>query len=150
MESSSTKENDDQEFYPECLKTKWSEFIDSFLKLEVHNFSNHSKIWLFCEGMTGIPGSQCMKRYSYLTGKKSKKKSFTETEDAKILELFEKYGVKWSKIAKELKTRTRKQVRERYLNFLSNKVEKRPFTKEEDEKIREYYLKYGNKWAFIS
>lgn len=132
-------------------KRKWSELMDNVILYILNNFKNNVNIWLLCERLTSIPAEECRERYLLLTnGPVHKRIPFSEEEDSKILELHSKYGSNWSKIAKELKTRTRKQIRERYLNILDTKNYKGPFTEEEDLKIFQLYNKYGNKWAFIS
>lgn len=81
---------------------------------------------------------------------KKRKVPFTLSEDLRIRELYKILGPCWAQIAEILKTRTRKQIRERYLNVLDENTNRDPFTEEEDLKIYDLYVKYGNKWAFIS
>jgi len=71
-------------------------------------------------------------------------------EDAKLLKLVEKYGQKWTEIGRKIGGRTCKQVRDRYLNNLRPNINNSPFTKEEDEKLVELYLKLGTKWKQIA
>lgn len=109
-------------------------------------------MWESCAEAMGKSAEECRIRYiSLMTSKtKVRRKPFREWEDAKILELHQKYGPKWAKIAKELKTRTRKQIRERYLNLLDSNTSKKRFNKEEDLTIFKLYSQFGNQWAFIS
>jgi hypothetical protein len=79
------------------------------------------------------------------------KGSWTEEEDKKLVELVKKYGAKrWSFIASHLKGRIGKQCRERYLNHLDPKINKKAWTPHEDSVIVEMHSKHGNQWAKIS
>jgi hypothetical protein len=79
------------------------------------------------------------------------KGSWTEEEDKKLVDLVKKYGAKrWSFIASHLKGRIGKQCRERYLNHLDPKINKKAWTNHEDSVIVEMHSKHGNQWAKIS
>jgi hypothetical protein len=95
-----------------------------------------------------------MKHYAY----KSKSR-FTEEEDMKIIKCIEimkvtTFEIKWKKIASQLESRTSKQVREHYLNFLSPDVNKNPLTKAELNLLTQIVANYGNSskipWKKIS
>jgi hypothetical protein len=47
--------------------------------------------------------------------------------------LVTKYGKKWTQIAEIMKTRTHRQIRERYLNYLDPKIQKEEWTCEEED-----------------
>ncbi|KAL9644251.1 hypothetical protein ABK040_005712 [Willaertia magna] len=79
------------------------------------------------------------------------KGSWTEEEDKKLLDLVQNHGAKrWSFIAQGLPGRVGKQCRERYLNHLDPKINKKAWTEEEDAVIVEMHEKHGNQWAKIS
>jgi len=71
-------------------------------------------------------------------------------EDNHIMELFKQKGKNWSEIAKIVKTRNGKQIRDRYLNYLDPKIKRDKFSKEDDELILGYYVKFGPKWSLIA
>lgn len=82
---------------------------------------------------------------------KLKKKAYTAEEDAKIVEYVKLYGDKnWSKIAELIPGRNRKQLRDHYINFLKNKLNKRGFTEKEDDIIFTMVTKYGHAWKKIA
>ncbi|KRH92302.1 putative Homeodomain-related, SANT domain, DNA binding, Myb transcription factor protein, partial [Pseudoloma neurophilia] len=56
----------------------------------------------------------------------------------------------WSLIAKLMKTRIGKQCRERWHNHLHPSINKKPFSEEEDKKIKQLHNLLGNKWSEIS
>lgn len=79
------------------------------------------------------------------------KGSWSEQEDEKLLQLVKKHGPKrWSFIASHLEGRVGKQCRERYLNHLDPRINKKAWTEEEDKIIIELHEKHGNQWAKIS
>lgn len=128
---------------------QWSDFMDRFLQYMLKTYSE-DKVWMMFEKLTKIPADEAKRRNEYLTTGLAKRIPFSEAEDAKILELYKAHGPKWSTIAKKLKTRTRKQIRERFLNILDENHSKSPFTLEEDLRLFSLFKKHGNKWAYIS
>ena len=60
------------------------------------------------------------------------------------------YGRNWAYFGTILHGRTGKQIRERYLNKLDPKINRKRFTQEDDQKIVELYLEKGPKWKEIS
>ncbi|KAG0259226.1 hypothetical protein BG011_002781 [Mortierella polycephala] len=65
-----------------------------------------------------------------------------------MAETRDEYGPeKWKSIAFKIRTRTGKQCRERWHNHLDPKIDKSPFTSEEDRQILELYKRIGPKWA---
>src|SRR5689334_20519306 len=68
---------------------------------------------------------------SQVTTLKRKKAQFSKNEDAKIIELVQKHGKKWKIVAQELGTKTAKQIRERYVNNLSNENKMEKFSLDE-------------------
>jgi hypothetical protein len=67
--------------------------------------------------------------------KNSSKLKFTGEEDQTIIELVSQFGNQWSLMSKEMKTRSARQIRERYLNYLDPKRIHGNWTKEEDQKL---------------
>ena len=78
-------------------------------------------------------------------------KKFTSEEDERLKNLVKLYGEgAWSQIAENMKDRNRKQVRERYINFLKKERVVTEFTPEEDALIIQQVQKQGRKWCLIS
>ena len=100
------------------------------------NFTNKSSI-------------QCSSRYLKIQPG-IKRGHWLQEEDNSILEHFNNFGSNWAKIAKLVGNRTSKQVRDRYVNYLDNSINKDKFTLREDVIIRKNYIKYGPKWAKIA
>ncbi len=76
---------------------------------------------------------------------------FTKEEDERIVGLVRKYGEgSWSQIAVEMGGRNRKQIRERYVNFLKKERSPAEFSSEEDALILTYVQEKGRKWSAIS
>eukprot|EP00826_Nyctotherus_ovalis_P035753 TRINITY_DN3097_c0_g2_i5.p1 TRINITY_DN3097_c0_g2~~TRINITY_DN3097_c0_g2_i5.p1 ORF type:complete len:276 (-),score=84.29 TRINITY_DN3097_c0_g2_i5:155-982(-) len=92
------------------------------------------------------------KEDSELTSAKEKRnRKFTREEDDKLKALVKIYGEgAWSRIADEMGGRNRKQVRERYVNFLKKERVVSEFTPEEDALILQFVQVNGRKWSSIA
>ncbi|KAG2557292.1 transcription factor CSA-like [Panicum virgatum] len=72
-------------------------------------------------------------------------------EDEKLRQLVEKYGPQnWNSIAEKLEGRSGKSCRLRWFNQLDPRINKRPFTEEEEERLLNAHRTHGNKWALIA
>ena len=89
-------------------------------------------------------------RKARLAGPSSKKVKFTKAEDAKLTLLVQQYSTKdWKKIAEHLPTRTARQCRERWTNYVNPSLSKSPWTKAEDMLLIEKHNEFGNHWKII-
>lgn len=79
------------------------------------------------------------------------KTKFTPYEDHIILMHVQQNGSadNWPAVAKLLPDRTPRQIRERYVNYLSPKVNRTPFTPEEDELLLKLVSEHGTSWSKI-
>lgn len=72
-------------------------------------------------------------------------------EDEKLKELVTLYGPQnWNLIAEKLDGRSGKSCRLRWFNQLDPRINRRPFTDEEEERLLAAHHMYGNKWAMIA
>ncbi|URE13714.1 Myb-like DNA-binding domain [Musa troglodytarum] len=72
-------------------------------------------------------------------------------EDSRLKELVELYGPQnWNLIAEKLEGRSGKSCRLRWFNQLDPRINRRPFTEEEEEKLMTAHRLFGNKWAMIA
>ncbi|KAG1328140.1 transcription factor MYB54-like [Cocos nucifera] len=72
-------------------------------------------------------------------------------EDEKLRRLVEEYGPQnWNLIAEKLQGRSGKSCRLRWFNQLDPRINKRPFTEEEEERLLAAHRVHGNKWALIA
>lgn len=72
-------------------------------------------------------------------------------EDTKLKELVAVYGPQnWNLIAEKLEGRSGKSCRLRWFNQLDPKINRSPFTEEEEERLMAAHRLYGNKWAMIA
>jgi hypothetical protein len=72
---------------------------------------------------------------------------FTPEEDLILTQLVEKHGCNWNLIAKQLKGRNKRQVKDRWKTFLSPSLVIAPFTPEEDQLLEELINEMGTKWV---
>ncbi|XP_009360693.1 transcription factor MYB63-like [Pyrus x bretschneideri] len=72
-------------------------------------------------------------------------------EDEKLRQLVEQYGAQnWNSIAEKLQGRSGKSCRLRWFNQLDPKINRRPFSEEEEERLLAAHRIHGNKWALIA
>ncbi|XP_020259461.1 transcription factor MYB52-like [Asparagus officinalis] len=72
-------------------------------------------------------------------------------EDEKLRQLVEKYGPQnWNSIAEKLQGRSGKSCRLRWFNQLDPRINRKPFTEEEEERLLAAHRVHGNKWALIA
>jgi hypothetical protein len=83
--------------------------------------------------------------------KRTSKVKFTPVEDQIIIGEVARNGPgNWHIIASLLANRTGRQVRERYLNYLSPTVTLNNWTDEEDQLLERYAVEYNKKWSTIA
>ncbi|KAI3725640.1 hypothetical protein L1987_65431 [Smallanthus sonchifolius] len=72
-------------------------------------------------------------------------------EDEKLRQLVQCFGPQnWNSIAEKLQGRSGKSCRLRWFNQLDPRINRRPFTEEEEERLLAAHRIHGNKWALIS
>ncbi|KAG2663240.1 hypothetical protein I3760_16G018300 [Carya illinoinensis] len=72
-------------------------------------------------------------------------------EDEQLRQLVEQYGAQnWNSIAEKLQGRSGKSCRLRWFNQLDPRINRRPFTEEEEERLLAAHRIHGNKWALIA
>lgn len=129
-------------------KKKWTKEEDlKLIKLAEKNKEKHWKE--ISKNFANKNPLQCFSRYKRIKPGIIKG-TWSKEEDDKILSLVNIYGKSWSKLAKIMKSRNGKQIRDRFINVLDPDVKKGKFSYKEDKKIKDLYLKYGPRWATIS
>ncbi|CAK9164361.1 unnamed protein product [Ilex paraguariensis] len=72
-------------------------------------------------------------------------------EDEKLRELVERCGPhNWNAIAEKLQGRSGKSCRLRWFNQLDPRINRSPFTEEEEERLLLSHRVHGNRWAIIA
>jgi len=129
-------------------KTIWSADEDRILLdlIKTGKTKDWKKISTYFKNKSPI---QCSARFKRINPINNKGK-WTNEEDEHLLKMIGLYGKNWSKITKHFKSRTGKQMRDRYLNVLSPEFIKDKFDEKEDEIIIDMYKKLGTNWAEIS
>lgn len=81
---------------------------------------------------------------------KTQRQKFSHDEDQKLIKFVAIYGNRaWKKIAKEMKTRSTRQCRERYINYLSPNLKNGPWTSQEDSFLISKVKEMGPCWSKI-
>lgn len=79
------------------------------------------------------------------------RRKFTPREDEIIKAIVDTWGTnKWDYIATLLPERTARQIKDRYNNYLSPDMTNLPWTREEDDLLRQKVDEYGNHWVIIA
>ncbi|CAN6875391.1 unnamed protein product [Brassica oleracea] len=131
-------------------KGGWTPQEDETLRQAVDKYKGKrwKKIAEFFPERTQV---QCLHRWQKVLNPELIKGTWTQEEDAIIVELVKKYGpAKWSLIAKSLPGRIGKQCRERWHNHLNPGIRKDAWTTEEETALINAQQKHGNKWAEIA
>jgi hypothetical protein len=133
--------------HSKAIKT-WTKEEDKILlkKAKEHNYKNWKEVASFLPGRIDI---QCSARYKRIKPG-IVKGTWTAEEDNNLINLLKTFGKNWSLISKYMPSRSGKQIRDRYLNTLDPCIKRDKFSKEEDMKIIEAYLKNGPAWSKIS
>ncbi|EAX89823.1 Myb-like DNA-binding domain containing protein [Trichomonas vaginalis G3] len=85
------------------------------------------------------------------TQAKRGKNKFTLAEDAALQTLVKKYGeCDWSTISRIIRTKNSRQCHDRWFYYLTPKLNRGPFTEEEDNKLVQLEKKYGQHWVKIA
>ncbi|XP_010527100.1 PREDICTED: transcriptional activator Myb-like [Tarenaya hassleriana] len=88
---------------------------------------------------------------SYESAKTCQRGHWRPAEDDKLRRLVEQFGPKnWNFIAQHLEGRSGKSCRLRWYNQLDPNINKKPFTKEEEERLIKAHRIQGNRWASIA
>ncbi|KAI3990969.1 hypothetical protein MKX01_026153 [Papaver californicum] len=86
-----------------------------------------------------------------LTNKSCPRGHWGPAEDEKLRQLVEQYGPhNWNSIAEKLQGRSGKSCRLRWFNQLDPRINRRPFSVEEEDRLLGAHRVHGNKWALIS
>ena len=79
------------------------------------------------------------------------KQKFSPEEDELLRRLVAEYGeFEWEKIASKFNNRNARQCHDRWKFYLNPKINKAPFTQEEDWRLINLVSKYGGMWVQIS
>ena len=130
---------------------KWSYNDDRNLRAIKNNYINISWDLISEKFNNKFSANQCKVHWDYSCNPKIKKGKFTNEEDNLIKKYVEIYGEKnWKKIENFIPNRTKKQIRERYINYI--KIDNKNFiwNKDLEKKLIEYYLLYNGSWVKIS
>lgn len=129
---------------------KWTSEEDSLLSSLVNG---QEKInWNdIAKHFPGKSSQQILERWTKVLDPTLMKGSWTRHEDETIINFVKQNGTKsWTKLAEQLPGRIGKQCRERWINHLDPDINRGPWTFEEDNRIIELHMQYGNKWVKIS
>ncbi|KAK1750301.1 Homeodomain-like protein, partial [Echria macrotheca] len=99
--------------------------------------------------LPGRNNKDCRKRWHYSVSHTIKKGTWTKDEDEKLLKAVEKYGARWSKVAAVVGSRNGDQCWKRWYDCLDPRIDKSPWTAEEDGKLLQAVEAVGRNWSEI-
>ena len=115
---------------PKIKRDKWTleEDLTVGIALKIFGKKKWSNIAYFLSGRTDI---QCRERFCNILDPSLQDCEWSKSEDLKLLIMFEKYGNKWSKIAKNFGNRTDNMCWRRW-KYLSTNIENETFDQKEN------------------
>ena len=137
----------------DCKSQPWNKEEDSIL-LE-NKFSYADLSWqLISEKLKNRSAQQCMYRWTMNLEPSIKKGKWSKEEDEILHTKVNELGKTWSSLKQYLPGRTTKQIRERYINYISlpsNTKEDNccKWNDEKDKLLLEYYVIYNASWVKI-
>lgn len=75
---------------------------------------------------------------------------FAYEDDEQLKKLVHKYGCNWGLIADKMPGRNKRQVRERWANYLRPGINHDPWTESEERLLMEKHEEFGNQWKMIT
>lgn len=126
--------------------SKWTEQEDYILMDNLKSLKIRNK-WKTITKILNKKVYDCINRFKILNPI-FKKGHWTSEEDNQVSILIETHGKNWAKISSEMKNRTGKQIRQRFLNFLDPKIKKEKFSIDEDMKIFKLFKHFKTNWRY--
>jgi hypothetical protein len=78
------------------------------------------------------------------------RQKFSVQEDEQLRDLVAELGINnWAEVSARLCTRSARQCRERFKNYLSPNLRNGQWTEAEDQLLRDKFLEFGAKWSLI-
>ncbi|ESK97215.1 dna-binding protein [Moniliophthora roreri MCA 2997] len=71
-------------------------------------------------------------------------------EDALLVQAVQKYGYRWSLVSDVVKTRTNVQCARRWCDTLDPRIDKSPWTAEQDDQLLKAVERHGTKWSTLA
>jgi len=99
--------------------------------------------------LPGRNNKDCRKRWHYSIVNTIRKGTWTREEDQKLRQAVEMYGARWSKIAEAVGTRNGDQCWKRWYDCLDPRIDKSPWTADEDARLVRQVAKHGRNWSDI-
>lgn len=133
-----------------CIKKKerkeisWSQYEDELLLSMEKKFGPKWRFMSFI--LNNKSKRDCFSRFNKLNPK-FKRGKFTKEEDELIVQLVDQFGKIWKNISKHFQSRTSKQIRSRYINYLDKQLDRSDITQEEIQILKENFSRYGNDYC---
>ncbi|KAK3311050.1 uncharacterized protein B0T15DRAFT_507647 [Chaetomium strumarium] len=97
----------------------------------------------------GRNNKDCRKRWHYAIANTIRKGTWTEEEDDRLREAVKLYGGRWSRIAEVVGTRNGDQCWKRWYDCLDPRIDKSPWTADDDVRLVHLVSQNGRNWSEI-
>lgn len=123
------------------FKPKFLSSLTKYIRLKKENKTTHK---------SEVENNSNIKKEAKEKTLSSKHKKLSEEEDELLKAIVLKLGPKnWRLIASLMPGRTKRQCRDRYVNYLAPGFIRAQWTDEEDELLAKKFIQYGSKWSQI-
>lgn len=127
----------------------WTNEEDEQLKELLYSFTSLS--WkLISSKLKERSPSQCMHHWNMNLNPGIKKGKWSKEEDELVLSYVKENGANWGELQLYLQGRTTKQIRERWVNYLSKDTSDFKWNRQRDKLLIEQYVLLGSSWVKIS
>ncbi|CAK9096286.1 Transcription factor MYB3R-4 (Myb-related protein 3R-4) (Protein ENHANCED DEFECTIVE CYTOKINESIS) [Durusdinium trenchii] len=115
-----------------------------------------SKTWIdVSKEVTSRSASQCQQRWNKILAAGIRKGKWSSQEDKMLCFLVQEHinsgtSVDWKRVQEHIPGRLTRQCRERWTNFLSPSLNRRPWTEANEHRLMRLFEEKGPKWAEIS
>ncbi|AEO65561.1 uncharacterized protein THITE_2045382, partial [Thermothielavioides terrestris NRRL 8126] len=99
--------------------------------------------------LPGRTNKDCRKRWHFTLANTIRKGTWMRDEDERLVKAVEVYGTRWSKVAQAVGTRNGDQCSKRWYDCLDPRIDRSPWTPEEDEKLVTLVACHGRNWSDI-
>ncbi|KAK4234204.1 transcriptional activator Myb [Achaetomium macrosporum] len=99
--------------------------------------------------LPGRNNKDCRKRWHYAIANTIRKGTWTQEEDDRLREAVKLYGGRWSRVAEAVGTRNGDQCWKRWYDCLDPRIDKSPWTAEDDTRLVHLVSQHGRNWSEI-
>ncbi|KAL9602709.1 MAG: hypothetical protein Q9219_001699 [cf. Caloplaca sp. 3 TL-2023] len=135
------------------VRRSWTAEEDALLRRVVTRALVQSRPLLWRELAKSVPGrsnKDCRRRWWNTLAEGTAKGSWSEDEDAKLIEAVTKHGTNWAQVARAVASRNSDQCSSHWTQVLDPNINYCEWTPEEDDHLLHAVLSHGTNWTTIA